>query len=119
MFKAEDTCSKLCDDYSLKYCSSRYLLVQSQQWRHQNNVRNLVKVKNKETRMTSVTSSDVIIVNFDQILKIILMSPLLTFSKYMSPGMLNMYENEDIKTLSIDMFLMTPRLTLNTYGGFT
>ena len=32
---------------------SRYLLVQSQQWKHQNYLWNLVKAKNKDTRTTS------------------------------------------------------------------
>ena len=34
----------------------QYLLVQSQQWRHQNNEPNMFKVNNKETRMTLFTS---------------------------------------------------------------
>ena len=34
----------------------RHLLVQSQKWKHQNNVWNLLKVSNKTTRMTSLTS---------------------------------------------------------------
>ena len=34
----------------------QYSLVQSQQWRHQNNVPNMFKVNNKETRMTLLTS---------------------------------------------------------------
>ena len=32
------------------------LLVQSQQWKHQNNVLNLLKVNHKYTRITSITS---------------------------------------------------------------
>ena len=32
-----------------------YLLVQSQQWKHQNNMWNLFKVNNKDTRTTSLT----------------------------------------------------------------
>ena len=35
---------------------SRHLLVQSQQWKHQNNVWNRFKVNIKDTRMTSMTS---------------------------------------------------------------
>ena len=35
---------------------SRYLLVQSPQWQYQNNVWNLFKVNNKDTRMTSLRS---------------------------------------------------------------
>ena len=34
----------------------QYSLVQIQQWRHQNNVPNMFKVNNKETRMTLLTS---------------------------------------------------------------
>ena len=34
----------------------QYLLVQSQQWRHQNNEPNMFKVNNKKTRMTLFTS---------------------------------------------------------------
>ena len=34
----------------------RHLLVQSQQWKHQNNVWNLFKVNSKDTRTTSLTS---------------------------------------------------------------
>ena len=36
--------------------TSRHLLVQSQQWKHQNNMWNLFKVNNKDTKTTSVTS---------------------------------------------------------------
>ena len=49
---------------------SRYLLVQSQQWKYQNNVWNLFKVNNKETR----TMNDVI--------DIFLKSLLLTLSRF-------------------------------------
>lgn len=34
-----------------------YLLLQNQQWKHKQNVQNVLKVYNKETRLTSVTSS--------------------------------------------------------------
>ena len=44
----------------------QHLLVQSQQWKHQKNMRNLFKVKNKDTRKALMTSSDVFIVNFEQ-----------------------------------------------------
>ena len=35
----------------------RHVLAQSQQWKHQSNVKNFFKVKNKNTRMTSLTTS--------------------------------------------------------------
>ena len=36
---------------------TKYLRVQSQQWKHQNNKRNMFKVNNRDTRMISLTSS--------------------------------------------------------------
>ena len=44
---------------------TRYLFVQSQQWKHQNNARNLFKVNNKDTR---TTSTDVIVLVFPLLL---------------------------------------------------
>ena len=41
---------------AVHYWPSQHLLVQSQQWKHQKNVRNLFKVDNKDTRTTSMTS---------------------------------------------------------------
>ena len=41
---------------STKTQTSRHLLVQSQQWRHQNNVWNLFQVNNKDNRTMSLTS---------------------------------------------------------------
>ena len=38
------------------FCSSWHLLVQTQQWKHQNNVCNLFKDNNKDNRTTSMTS---------------------------------------------------------------
>ena len=60
---------------------NRHLLVQSPQRKHHSNERNLFKVNNKDTRATSLIRhwrpSDVFIVNFDQILHIILAFSLL------------------------------------------
>ena len=60
---------------------SRYLLAQNKHWRHHNNVWNLFKVNNKDTRKSSVTSSCVLIGNFGQISYIVLAFLLLTLSK--------------------------------------
>ena len=51
---------------------SQYLLTQSQQWKHQNNVWNLFKVNNKDSFF---------FVNFEQIAHIAMMFSLLTLSK--------------------------------------
>ena len=40
----------------LQLLPSQQLLVQSQQWKHQNNVWNLFKINNDDTRTTSITS---------------------------------------------------------------
>ena len=40
----------------IRYEPNRYLLVQSQQWKHQNNLWILFKVNNKDTKITSMTS---------------------------------------------------------------
>ena len=50
----------------------RYLLIQSLQCIHQNNMWNLVKVHTKDTRTTSLTCSGVFIVNFEHISHIVL-----------------------------------------------
>ena len=61
--------------------TSRYLIVQCQKWKHQNNMRKLFKVNNKDKKRTSVASfwglcklwtasthcSDVYIVEFEQV----------------------------------------------------
>ena len=52
--------------YLYKQDPSRYLLDQSQQWRHQNNVWNLFKVKNKGNKMKLITSV-VFIIDFEQV----------------------------------------------------
>ena len=44
---------------------SWYLLVWSQQWKHQNNVWNLFRVNNKDTRTTSWCCFDAFVVNFE------------------------------------------------------
>ena len=54
-----------------------------QQWRHQNNVWNLFKVINKDTRMTSWRRSDVFIVNFEQMSHIVMVFPLLILNTQM------------------------------------
>ena len=41
----------------LKQISSQFLLVHSQQWKHQNNMWNLFKVSNEDTRTSPTTSS--------------------------------------------------------------
>ena len=41
---------------ALKQLPGLYLLVQSQRWKHQSNVWNLIKFNNKDTRTTSVRS---------------------------------------------------------------
>ena len=58
---------------------SRLLLSQSQQWNHQNNVRDPFKVSDKDTTTTSID-------NFEQTSYIILVFPLLTLNKYMPAG---------------------------------
>ena len=60
--------------------TSRHLLVQSQLWKHQNNVYKLFKVNNINTR------TGVFIVNFEQILLIVLVFPLLTLNKITPVG---------------------------------
>ena len=56
----------------------QYSLVQRQQWKHQNNVPDMLKVNNKETRMTLMTSF-FIVVNFENIPDIALTFPMLPF----------------------------------------
>ena len=46
---------------------NRYLLVQSQQWKHQKSVWNMFKVNNKETRTTYMKPSGTFIVSFEHI----------------------------------------------------
>ena len=46
---------------------NRYLLVQSQQWKHQSNLWNLFKVNNKATERRQWSRSGVLIVNFEEI----------------------------------------------------
>lgn len=60
---------------------SRYLPVQSGQWKHLNNVWNLFKINNKDNKMTSVTS-------FDKISHIVFVFPLLALNKLMPIGFL-------------------------------
>ena len=56
---------------SLNALSTRHLLVQIKQWKHQNNVRNLFKASNKDMRMMSkllkVIKEDNIIVYYSLI----------------------------------------------------
>ena len=56
-------------------------LLKSEQWKHQNDMRNMFKVKNKDTRMRSMASFGVSIVNFKQISHIVLVFSLLTLKK--------------------------------------
>ena len=74
---------------------NRHLLINSQQWKQQDNVWNILKVKNKETRTTLTSKfqlltyqpgmlfliSGVFIVNFEHILHILQIFQSLTFSK--------------------------------------
>ena len=46
---------------------NRYLLVQSQKWKHQKSVWNMFKVNNKETRATFMKPSGTFIVSFEHI----------------------------------------------------
>ena len=52
-----------------------YLIAQNQQWKHQDNLWNLFKVSNEDTRTTSLTG---FIVKFEQISHLVLVFPLLT-----------------------------------------
>ena len=60
---------------------NRHLIVQSQQWKQQNNVWNLFNISNKDTRTTSCTG--LFIVNLEQISHIVLVLTLLTLKKQM------------------------------------
>ena len=61
------------------FLSSQHVLVQSQQWKHQNNKWNLFKVNNKDTRTTNDVFDIILvsffIVNCEQILHIFLVFP--------------------------------------------
>ena len=49
-------CTACYESFNCRYIvTSWYLFVQSQQWKHQNNMRNLFKVNRKDTRTTSLT----------------------------------------------------------------
>ena len=68
-----------------------HLIVKSQQWKHQNNMWNLLKVlkvNNKNTRFTSMTSSVVFINNFEQISHISLVFPQF---KEVNPGLVRSF----------------------------
>ena len=59
----------------------RYLLVQSQQWKHQSNMWNLFYGNNKDTRTTQWRRCGVFSVTFEQIPHIIVVFLLLTLNK--------------------------------------
>ena len=61
---------------------SRHLPVQSQHWKHQNNMWNPFKVNNKDT----ICRSTVLIVNFEQISRNVLVFSLLTLNRSISAG---------------------------------
>ena len=61
--------------------SSWHLLTQSQQWKHQSNVWNPYKVNNKDSRRRHSQRSGVYIANFEQILLMVLVFPVLTLNK--------------------------------------
>ena len=60
--------------------SSRYLLVQSQQWKHQKKICSKWTIKTQGRRHCS----GVFIVNFEKISHIVLVFPLLTSNKYLT-----------------------------------
>ena len=60
---------------------NRNLLVQSQQWKHQNDMWNLWKVNKKTAEQRHWRRSDVFIVNFEQISHILQVFLLLTLNK--------------------------------------
>ena len=62
---------------------SRHLLISSQQWKQQNNARNIFKDNNKDTR----TTTGVFVVNVEDVLHIALLFPLLTLNKKMPAGL--------------------------------
>ena len=63
---------------------SRFLLVQNEQCKHQNNVSNMFKVNIKDTRTTSVIShSGLFIVDLGQTSQIVLVLSFLTLNKWM------------------------------------
>ena len=59
-----------------KLFPSQHLLVQIQQWKHEEDVLNMIKVHGKETKTTSV-----FIINFEQISDISLVFPLSAMNK--------------------------------------
>ena len=119
MFRPKDTYSNFCANYYAEYCSSRYLLHdQSQQWRNEN-MWNLSKINNEETRMTSVTSfwchycqlwpdlthnSSVSIVDLEQV------------NVSWDANYVQQWRHQDIVNW---LFFMTSRPTLNTNGSFS
>ena len=65
---------------------SRYFLVQSQLWKHQDNVWNLFKLTTKTPERRQWRRYGVFIVNVEQISHIVLVFPLLTLNKQMLAG---------------------------------
>ena len=63
---------------------TRYLLVQSQQWKQQSNVWNLLTIKTPKRRQWYRFGA--FVVNFEQISKIVLLFLLLTLNKYIPTG---------------------------------
>ena len=66
---------------------NRDFLVKSQSWKHQGNVWNLFKLETETSERHHWRRSGVFILNFEQILHITLVFPLLTLNKYLSAGL--------------------------------
>ena len=72
----------IVQEYSLLFVLDPHpTFVQSQQWKHQNNVLNLFKVNDKGNRVMSRRHCGVFFVNFEQISYIALVFPFLTLNK--------------------------------------
>ena len=66
--------------------TNRHLLGHSQQWKNQNNVSNLFKVKKKAPERDLWHCSGIFIVNFEHVSLVVLVFPLLILSNYMPTG---------------------------------
>ena len=66
--------------------SNCHLLVQIQQWKLQNDMCNLFKVSNKETKLRQWRCSGVFIINFEHVSHIILLFSLLSSNKFITEG---------------------------------
>ena len=73
---------KISSIWNWDYLLNRRLLVQSQQWKYQDNVWNLFKVNIKDTKWRHWRRSSVFIANFKQISHIDLKFPMSTLNKW-------------------------------------